>query len=373
MVAQDVYALVCAFEDNAEVSALDAFAVLQRLFEEQCEIVEHGDDGDGTEDQSESESESEPSRVKVREPKTIDSESLQSPHDRDATYGHKGKGYEVQVSESCEEDNPYQLITATSVGGAHESDQHAVSPMLEKLEQSGMLPEVLLADTGYGSGANIVHSAKRGVDLHAPVRDPDAPPPKEHFVTPVSAQAATCPPPCEPEQSSSADPAASVADKTDEFGGLQHWSLDSTFHRVLACPAGHAPQPQSPDVDARQTIAVLSAQHCTDCELADLCLSRPLKNGDRQLRRAPATIATQTRQAEQQQAPFKDLYRIRSGIESTNQELKGRHGLGSLRIRGKPRVQMSVLLKSLALNVKRAMQWHVYQMTQTPPDLCPAC
>jgi hypothetical protein len=97
-----------------------------------------------------------------------------------------------------------------------------------------------------------------------------------------------------------------------------------------------------------------------------------LANGDRKLRRAPATIATEVRQHEQQQPAFKERYRKRSGIESTNQEMKGRHGLGDLRVRGRPRVKLAATLKALALNTKRAVQWHVSQLAQSVPCTCAA-
>ena len=40
----------------------------------------------------------------MKDPKQVSADSLQSPHDPDVTYsGHKGKGYEVQVAETCHE------------------------------------------------------------------------------------------------------------------------------------------------------------------------------------------------------------------------------------------------------------------------------
>ena len=43
-------------------------------------------------------------------------ELMQTPHDPEVTYsGHKGKGYEVQVSETCEEENAVQVITHVEV------------------------------------------------------------------------------------------------------------------------------------------------------------------------------------------------------------------------------------------------------------------
>jgi hypothetical protein len=48
-------------------------------------------------------------------------------------------------------------------------------------------------------------------------------------------------------------------------------------------------------------------------------------------------------------------YRIRAGIEATNSELKRRHGLRKLRVRGEARVTLAVYFKALACNVKRML------------------
>ena len=106
---------------------------------------------------------------------TLSSDSLQSPHDPDATYGHKGKGYEVQISETCDDDNPYQVITGTAVNGAHESDQNALLPMMVQLEESKMLPEDCQADTGYGGAVpNNGRTYSEGLTLSSP-REPNRP------------------------------------------------------------------------------------------------------------------------------------------------------------------------------------------------------
>lgn len=361
VVAADVYALVSTFEADAAVSAMPSFELLMRLFEEQCEVV--GDDDGRDDDESGGGAGDGELRVKVIEPKTVDSDSLQSPHDSDATYGHKGKGFEVQVSETCDDDNPYQIITGTEVNGAHESDQNAVGPMLDQLEQSEMLPEEELADTGYGSGANIIESAQRGVDLHAPVPDPDAPPPTEHFTAPVDGDFSP-----EAGAESGAGCASGPADIQDTPIDLAGFTFDATYHEVRQCPEGNAPERQH--IAGNQVIATFSAEHCGSCPLSSRCPTRVLSSGERQLRRAPANIATEVRQAEQQSPAFRERYKKRSGIEATNQELKGRHGLGNLRIRGKPRVELAVRLKSLALNVKRATQFHVFNMANYAPCGC---
>jgi len=48
------------------------------------------------------------------------------------------------------------------------------------------------------------------------------------------------------------------------------------------------------------------------------------------------------------------LYRIRGGIEGTNSGLKRKTGLGQLRVRGRPRVFYSILLKIVGWNILRA-------------------
>ena len=59
----------------------------------------------------------------------------------------------MQLAETCEASNPYQIITGISVNGANESDQHATVPMVEQLIGKGLGPEVVFADTSYGQSS----------------------------------------------------------------------------------------------------------------------------------------------------------------------------------------------------------------------------
>ncbi len=59
---------------------------------------------------------------------------------------------------------------------------------------------------------------------------------------------------------------------------------------------------------------------------------------------------------------WRKRYAVRAGIEGTNSELKRRHGLGHLRVRGGPRVRLTVYLKALACNIKRMI--HALQMQE---------
>lgn len=329
MVAADLYALVRLFEADETVRAWPSYQLLVRLVEEQCEVTGDPDP--------------EVPPTTVKEPAEVGGDSLQSPHDPDATYGHKGKGYEAQLAETCAQENPYQVVTAVAVNGANESDQHATVPIVEQLIAREHKPEVLVADTAYGGGENIVACAKHEVVLVAPVQDADKP---------VLAAPGEAPTPA---------PAPAPVD----MGSFQ---FTPAFDTVVACPAGHPPAEQH--VTRAGLEARFPASVCATCPFAGECPSRlRAGTGDRLLKWRPAAAATATRQREQQQPAFKQDYRIRSGIESTNAEFKGRHGAGKLRVRGRDRVVLAVHLKALALNTKRAVQHHTERLRATPSEI----
>jgi hypothetical protein len=61
----------------------------------------------------------------------------------------------------------------------------------------------------------------------------------------------------------------------------------------------------------------------------------------------------------QQTTEWKNRYRIRSGIEATNSELKRSHGIGKLRVRRAAKVCFAVACKVIACNIKRWAKSHL--------------
>ena len=360
VVARDVHGLVELFSSDESVSALPSFVLLLRLFDEQCELVEATDTGsdEGASDESAQPSSAEQKVVvQLREPKTVSSSSLQSPHDPDATYGHKGKGYEVQISETCDDDNAYQLITLVDVNGANESDQTRLVPLIDELQKSDLGPSELLADTGYGSGKNIVEAGERGVALVAPVPDSKAPKRPDPFLQGSDDSSAQTAVAASAEDSSNDAASDAAYVPTFDFAAFEFGSNYTTVER---CPADHHPEQQH--FDGKMLRATFTAAQCTSCPLAPHCPTRKLNGGRRQLHRASKTLATECRQFEQRTSLFKERYKKRGGVEATNSVLKGPHGLGALRVRGKPRVGLAATMKALALNTNRAAQYHVAQL-----------
>jgi hypothetical protein len=180
--ARDVYRLVERFKGDRAVSQMDEFKLLARLYGEQCEVQDkpanpkEGDDdsGDG------------PVPVKLKDAKKVGSSSLQTPHDPDVTYsGHKGKGYSLQIVETCVKGNPVQMITAVKTTPAAQSDHKSTIPMIDALSKAKHKPDELAADTNYSGAKNAAEAAERGVNLLAPCPAKGKPEPGKQYAAPA--------------------------------------------------------------------------------------------------------------------------------------------------------------------------------------------
>ena len=428
VVARDLLALVRAFEQDETIREWESYSLMVRLLDEQCEIIEPDDDSDSSsgprvelrpqaevsegskpaagdgegsgsksvgddesgdgDDAAKADGDDEAERpaeldaegpgaepatfedpgLRLKEGTELSGGSLQSPHDPDATYGHKGKGYEVQIAETCEASNPYQIITGIDVNGANESDQHATLPMVEQLLDKGLGPEVMFADTAYGSGENIVACAECGVDLQAPVQDPNKPSAVDRWAEPVEPICDTSAETTAEGEQPQGDVPVSSATHSEPAPtnamGLESFRFNAAYCNVETCPAGHGPREQEIRDAPVPYRAVFAAELCEGCPMASCCPTRRLKSGDRVLRWRDVKAATATRQRQQREPAFKEDYKIRSGVESTAGEYKGRHGAKKMRVRGSPRVEMLASLKAAALNTKRMVQYHTRQFAK---------
>jgi hypothetical protein len=313
--ALDLHWIVSRFGEHRDVKAMESFALARRLYEEQCVPPQTN---------------MPPEKIELQEMPS--SSSLQSPSDPDVTYGHKGKGYEVQLTETCDEGNPFEVVTAVSVNDANEGDSQQLVPSLEQTKRTcGAAPEALHTDCSYGSGDNIVAAKEHGTDLLVP-----------------------------------------IGSKASEGVALKDFELDATGEHVLRCPVGEAPvEHQSTNRNGKLVrLAIFAASTCTGCPLRGQCPTDK-RDETRVLRFTPAEAAVARRRVEQETPEFKERHKIRSGIEATNSELKRCHGLGKLRVRRKPRVSLSVRLKALALNIKRYVEHLAEAATASSP--APAC
>ncbi|MBW2690732.1 MAG: transposase [Deltaproteobacteria bacterium] len=183
-VAEQMHNLIQFFAGNSSVENMTTFKQLLTVFDQQCEVLDVVDvkvessDSDDSKNNDEpadeptgesiEDEEDTPSEVIVR--KKTGGNVIQNPSDPEATYdGHKGVGYQVQLSETSNPENEVQLITSAIPETAAEADANAVEKVLDDLERKGMMPNRLLSDSAYGGDDNVVNAAQKGVDIVSPV------------------------------------------------------------------------------------------------------------------------------------------------------------------------------------------------------------
>jgi hypothetical protein len=130
-IGQRIYALL--LDLKSAYAPEPAYPVLERLLAENFQLVE--------------------SQPHPKENSEITSGCLQSVDDLEATYRTKGpghyKGYVANVAETCDPENPLQLITKVQVAPNNVDDAQLLAEALPDLkERTGV--ETLITDGGYG-------------------------------------------------------------------------------------------------------------------------------------------------------------------------------------------------------------------------------
>jgi hypothetical protein len=336
--AQDMFYLIDHFGNDSIMSFLKVMVHLKRVFEEHCVIgeaqdevavtvkdceVKEGEDLKNYE-LSEQTQQRMNTQVIVKDAVEIDSGSLQNPSDEDAAYGYKGQGYEATFSETCSAHNAFQVITDVDVDPSNHSDQNTTVEVIDRLDAKNMKPQMMFGDGGFVSGENIVECAERGVDLQGNLNGTD--------------------------------------DHPGKFK-LADFTFDEDGTTVNACPAGKQPIYQRKE-NARKSkekgnesfLIHFNLETCKCCDLADTC---PVKQQQKKavIRFSRKQLASSQRRREQETEIFKERNNIRAGIESTNAEMKTSQGLETLRVRGQPCVEQTIIFKALACNVKRMVKY----------------
>jgi len=226
-------------------------------------------------------------------------------------------GYQAQIAETCNPENEVQLVTCAIPQTAAEPDSNAPSEVLEDLKESNLLPDQMFTDTLYNSDANVELAKDYGVELVGPT--PSGPSDKEAI---------------------------------DQLN-IDDFNIDEATEEVLCCPAGHAPQSSVHDGQTGKTRTIMPESTCGQCDYLEEC---PVNKGRAgyHVDHTAKQRRTAGRRREEATDAFRERYRVRGGIEGTNSGLKRRTGLGQLRVRGKPAVFRSILLKVTGWNILRA-------------------
>jgi hypothetical protein len=331
--AKEIHQLLELFANNELVVDSEAYQLLVRLFREQCEVKEitSAKDTDKNPPADSNVDEDESEKVVIEIKKKPEGDTLQSAFDTDASYGHKGQGYSVHITETCNNGEKPEIITDYEVHGAARSDIGKATDAVERLEKAARMPEKLYADGGYPTVESAYQLEGKGVELVAPVnRGP----------------------------------------MDEAVMGREQFEFNADG-QVTKCPEGHAPikhKMLSNNSTTHSLHAIFDGDICRACSKLDTCPVRAPNHRDKGVMprettgnfRLEITAGLRLRDemlAKQKTIEWKDEYKIRSGVEATMSELKRAHGLGKLRVRGLARVHFAVVCKVIACNIKRWASW----------------
>ena len=314
--ARDMYSLIEQFR-GGEATKLESYQLLERIFDEQCEVTDDPD-----------------TPVAVRPPRTSGRDGVISPADPDARYNkHHGTGYRVQIMETFAEDDSCEpddsgldpddvappkpdLITHVAVDPLTMHDKDALEPALEDTQRRGQMPDKLLADSHYGSNECLTTGQMRDVTI--------------------------------------VSPAMPAKGKQQGKLTLEDFELDSRG-RVLRCPAGHTPLETS--VSDKRHQVLFDPVVCVECPHKGNCFAAAVGRQSRRWQYTHARVRQRERRLMDASDEFRSLYRWRAGVEATMSRFKHQMGMGRLRVRGMSKVTFAAMLRALGLNIHRVSTW----------------
>jgi len=251
----------------------------------------------------------------------LSAQSLQSPDDWEATYRSKNgqgyQGYVANVTETCDPENPVQLIVKLQTEANSTDDaamlEDAVPHLVERTDVNEMY-----TDGGYNSPT--VDAAFNNAQI-------------EHFQTAIRGK--------QPDVDR-----VNVSDfvfTRDENGTPQ----------AVRCPAGQ----DAAVVPARKPgrfAARFDAEQCATCPLRDHCPTEPLKRKPqyRILRFDQRQVNVAHRRENQRQAKNSGR-NLRSAVEATVRSVKHPFGNHKLPVRGHIRVSLMLVASAAMVNVRR--------------------
>ena len=293
----------------------EAYQMLQRVFGEQFNVV------DGV--------------VRAKAGKDISPASLRSPDDPEATFRRKAgqtyEGYAANVTETCDPDNPLQLVTKVQVEPNNTEDAQMLLEALEELKERTEL-ETLYTDASFCSP-----------DVDEALR--------EHHVEQVPTDLRGKQP--NPEKLNLAD----FAVQRDAQGNPQQ----------VTCPGGQTVQVQQ-GRKGHLYAACFAGDVCQACRHQDRCPARLRKgDGKRSLRfdRYHLDISERRRRST---AYWQAGQNLRSAVEATVGAIKRPFAEDQLPVRGRCRMAMLLLGSALMFNVRRIHRYLASQRTTAGPQ-----
>lgn len=281
-------------------------------------------------------------RVRLKVGKELSAASLNSPDDPEATFRTKNnrshKGYVANITETCDPDNPLQVITKVQVAPNVTNDDDLLVEAVPSLKERLSIAEIH-TDGAYNSDESFRVLRDNGITLTQTAIRGHAP--HDHLGLDAFVIA------------TSAADTAGDAGVTALDGEHVHSVQDGPI--TMTCPGGQTVTGEAvPSTTAYRRFRVhFDSAHCLGCSFQATCLARAAKSKpwrtlsfderDREIARRRQRIAHNTQ----------THTNLRVGIEPTIASLKQPFNYDQLPVRGKFRVGMVLLGCAAMANVRR--------------------
>lgn len=299
-------------EEDSRIKALNEIQILERFLKEQAIFNEKEN------------------QWLAKGAKEISPKSLQSAYDADVTYrnknGKKHVGYALNLSETCADENPVQIVTHYDLASNTTSDIELLKRALPKLSENGVKDVYL--DGGYYSPDMTEDAQAQGITVH---------------YTDMTGRK-----------------------KTSEKLPYRDFEIENK-QKILRCPAHQEPLRTSFDEKNKTLSAHFNRKICHQCPHKEICRVKFQKK-DTVLRVSQKALnAEETRLKINNQELRKEATSKRAAIEGTNSALKRAHGAGKLNVRGIIKCKLAVGAKIIAHNFRQLTRFlSGYDRRKTP-------
>jgi len=265
--------------------------------------------------------------------------SLQSPDDLEATYREKRsrgyQGYVANLSETCDLQNPLQLITKVQAASNNTDDSQLLIEALPNLKERTEL-ETIYTDGGHG-----------GPEADTVLQEQNV----EHIQTAIRGRSPN------PEILHLAD----FQIKLNQDGKPVK----------VTCPQGQTVAVQTSS-QKKAFVAHFGAEVCQSCPLVGKCPALPGKRDTRhhlRFTQAEAQAAERHRRSLEQQKEGRNL---RAAVEATVRSVKHPFPAGKLPVRGKFRVACMLIGSAAMSNVRRIQRYLESKMKAENREINPS-
>lgn len=248
--------------------------------------------------------------------KEISSQSLQSAYDADATFrnknGKKHVGYALNLSETCSEENPVQIVTHYDLAPNTTSDIELLKRALPTLAKQGVTD--VYTDGGYYSPDLAEETQAQGITVHY----------------------------------------TDMTGRKTSIDKLPYSAFEiENNQKILRCPANHEPLRTDFNDKGKVLSAHFNRETCEQCPHKEKCRVKFQKKTTVLRVSQKALIADETRLKIENKELRKEATSKRAAIEGTNSALKRAHGVGKLSVRGIIKSNLVVGAKLIAHNFRQ--------------------